>query len=243
MTAKGTILIVDDEADMRRLVADILARDGYRWVEAEDGSTMRRVLREQRVDLIILDLMLPGEDGLSLAREVRAGSQIPIVMLSARDDVVDKIVGLELGADDYLTKPFHPRELIARIRSVLRRATNSQQAEGANTRAENMVVGFNGWLLDLGEHRLTSPEGHEVRLTTFEFKVLSFLSQRPKTVVSRDEILSFAAKRGWNPLDRSVDVVIGKLRKKFNDSASQPHFIRTVRNAGYMFLPEVSAND
>jgi DNA-binding response OmpR family regulator len=243
MTAKATILIVDDEADMRGLVADILARDGFRWLEAENGSAMRLLLRDHRVDLIILDLMLPGEDGLSLARELRSSSQIPIVMLTARDDIVDKIVGLELGADDYLTKPFHPRELTARIRSVLRRATNSQQAAGADRRAESVVVGFSGWALDLGEHRLTSPEGHEVRLTTFEFRVLSFLTRRPKTVVSRDEILSFAAERGWNPLDRSVDVVIGKLRKKLNDSASRPHFIRTVRNAGYMFLPDVSAKD
>lgn len=232
------VLIVDDDPEIRLTVARILERDGITTTEAGDGEEMRRRISEQEPDLVILDLMLPGDDGLTLARELRVNSNIPIIMLTGKDDVVDKIVGLEMGADDYVTKPFHSRELLARVKSVLRRQPPPSAGEPEDTRN---LVEFHGWVLDLDSQGLTSPDGTPVGLTSYEFQVLSVLAQRPNRGLSRNQILDLVADREWDPFDRSIDVLIVKIRRKLKDDPKNPTCIKTLRNFGYMFIGEATA--
>jgi len=240
MASGATILVVEDDPDMRETVCASLVRDGYRVEEAEDGPSMRRALAQYHIDLVILDLVLPGESGLDLARELRSGSDIPLIMLTGRDNVIDKVVGLEIGADDYITKPFHARELVARIGTVLRRsAANAGRIEGDTGAASSNQFQFGDWQLDLSGQKLRRVDGSAVTLTTYEFRVLAALVQRPGTALSRDQIMDLVADRAWNPLDRSIDVLIGKIRKKLEDDPRDPRFIRTVRNTGYMFVGNV----
>jgi DNA-binding response OmpR family regulator len=239
--ASGTvILVVEDDPDMRETVCMALLRDGYRVQEAEDGRGMRAVLAQCHVDLVILDLVLPGESGFDLARELRNSSDIPLIMLTGKDNVIDKVVGLEIGADDYITKPFHARELVARIGTVLRRARSSTaKVEPDPGEASRSMIRFGDWQLDLFGQRLTRSSGDAVVLTTYEFQVLSALVQRPGKALSRDQIMDLIADRDWNPFDRSIDVLIGKIRKKLGDDSRNPDFIRTIRNIGYMFIADV----
>ena len=230
------ILVVDDDPRICRLLARFLSREGYVVETANDGSEMRRVLARLPIDLIVLDLMMPGEDGLSLARALRAESDIALIMLTGKDTEVDKIVGLELGADDYITKPFNERELLARIRSVMRR---SKSASGEPNPEKASVARFAGWQLDLSARDLKSPAGELVPLTTYEFQLLSALVRRPKRALTRDQILDLVANREWAPFDRSVDALIVKLRRKLMDDPRTPAMIKTIRGTGYMFAVQV----
>jgi len=232
----GRILVVDDDLRIQRLLHRLLSAEGYVVHSASSGTGMRRALDEKRFDLVILDLRLPGgEDGLSLAQDLRATSDVSLIMLTGKGEPVDKVVGLELGADDYVTKPFDRRELVARIRSVLRRAALTRAV--AHQPGDAGVFRFGGWTLDLARHELTSDSGQPIELTTYEFLLLSALAQRAGQVLSRDRILDVIAKRNWQPYDRSIDVLVGKLRRKLKDDPRRPRIIRTIRGVGYMLMP------
>lgn len=233
------ILIVDDDREIRELLSRFLAKHGYRVSLAADGRAMRRVLADSAVDLVILDVMLPGEDGLSLCRGLRATSMVPIVMLTAVGEEVDRIVGLELGADDYLPKPFNPRELLARIRAVLRRAGTPTGGLAGARRGGSAILRFAGWRLDLDRRELNAPGGTLVPLTGGEFGLLAAFALHPQRVLSRDQLLDLARGRGANAFDRSIDVQISRLRRKLEHDEPQPELIKTVRGGGYLFTPEV----
>jgi two-component system OmpR family response regulator len=234
------ILIVDDDREIRDLLARFLVRHGLRTSTAADGREMKKALAERAIDLVVLDLMLPGEDGLSLCRGLRAGSDIPVIMLTAMGEEVDRIVGLEMGADDYLAKPFSPRELLARIRAVLRRAPGS--AAGIRAAAAGQggrVVRFAGWRLDLDSRELLSPAGELVTLSGGEFALLAAFVTHPQRVLSRDQLLDLARGRDAQPFDRAIDVQVSRLRRKIEPDPGEPVLIRTVRGGGYLFSPAV----
>lgn len=228
-----TILIVDDDADIRRLVADLLRREGYRVELAEDGVELDVVLRRTPVDLFVLDLMLPGEDGLSLCRRIRTDQDTPILMLTAKGDETDRVVGLELGADDYLVKPFGTRELLARIRALLRRA--GQKPRASATRR----FSFDRFLVDLDARLLTLDQGAPVPLTSSEFDLLACFVTRPRRVLSRDQILDWTHGRLSDPVDRTVDILVSRLRKKLDAASPGAGLITTVRNNGYLLTAMV----
>lgn len=231
------ILMVDDDRRMCGFVTKFLAREGYSAEFALDGPAMRHALAGTRFDLIILDLTFPnGEDGLSLARTVRAGSDTPLVVLSAKCETIDKIVCLEIGADDYVTKPFEPRELLARIRAILRRVRGERTTATAKPVAAENRLEFGGWCLDLDRRELARPDTAIVALTSHEFRLLVALAQRPGRVLTRDQILDLVANRQWAPFDRSIDVLVGKLRRKLEDGSGD-RLIKTVRGEGYVFTP------
>lgn len=232
------ILAVDDEPEVLAMLGEYLSRQGYTVATAEDGVTMRRLLGEQSFDLVLLDINLPGEDGLSLARYLRERHAVGIIMLTAASDVVDRIVGLEMGADDYLTKPFDPRELLARIKSVLRRAA-APAAEPDEEPVRDNCVRFGRCLLDLEAHRLFDyASGEEVPLTSMEYDLLKAFAERPNRVLSRDQLLDLAHNRDWEPFDRSIDIRITRIRRKIEPDPAKPQTIKTVRGAGYMFIPQ-----
>jgi two-component system OmpR family response regulator len=232
------ILVVDDQREICDLVQDYLSNEGYRVSIANDGTAMRRAMAQSAVDLVILDLMLPGEDGLTLARALRDVSDVGIIILTGRGDTVDRIIGLEMGADDYLPKPFHPRELLARVRSVLRRAS-SRTAE--NALATRSRARFAGWNLDLASRELRSPSGKEVRLTTGEFDLLAAFVNNANQVLTRDRLLDLARNREAGPFDRTIDVQVGRLRRKLESDPQKPTLIKTVRGSGYIFTPSIEA--
>ncbi|MDH5750500.1 MAG: response regulator [Rhodospirillales bacterium] len=236
MEKQPHILIVDDDREIRDLLTQFLGKHGYRASSAADGRAMRRLMQGSRIDLIVLDLMLPGEDGLSLCRSLRGESSIPIIMLTAMGEETDRIVGLEMGADDYLAKPFNPRELLARIKAVMRRAHvsgNDPSLDGVT------ALNFDGWSLDLGRRELHSPDKVLVPLSSGEFELLSVFATHAKRVLSRDQLLDLARGRDAQPFDRSIDVQVSRLRRKIEDNPREPIFIKTVRSGGYMFTPDV----
>lgn len=240
VAAAERILVVDDDPRFCRLLTRLLTAEGYLVQTAHNGHMMWRALREQSFDLVLLDLRLPGgEDGLTLARRLRAESDVSLIMLTGKSDAVDKVIGLELGADDYVTKPFDRRELVARIRSVLRRSAG-QLSAAAMSQAETPVLRFSGWTLDLGQREVMAPDGKTVQLTFHEFELLAVLAQRSGRVISRDQLLELIANRHWQPFDRSIDVLVGKLRRKLNDDPRSPRLIKTVRGVGYLFSPNTS---
>lgn len=240
VAAAERILVVDDDPRLCRLLARLLKAEGYEVQTAHNGHMMWRALRERSVDLVLLDLRLPGgEDGLTLARRLRAESDVSLIMLTGKSDAVDKVVGLELGADDYVTKPFDRRELVARIRSVLRRSAG-QLSAAAPAQTENQVLRFAGWTLDLSQREVITPDAKQVALTFHEFELLAVLAQRSGRVISRDQLLELIANRHWQPFDRSIDVLVGKLRRKLNDDPRSPHLIKTVRGVGYIFTPQTT---
>ena len=230
------ILVVDDDADLRWMVEKYLSKHEFEVTLAEDGEKMRAALEKDSFDLAILDINLPGEDGLSLARYLRANYQIGIIMLSAAAEVFDRIVGLEMGADDYVTKPFEPRELLARVKSVLRRV------EGAAQRAaeSDSRVRFGEFTLDLEAHQLLDKDEQAVPLTSMEFDLLKAFAENPNKVLDRDRLLSLSHNRDWDPFDRSIDIRITRLRRKIEVEPSRPQVIKTVRGAGYIFVTPTS---
>jgi len=237
MSDNGHILVVDDQQEICDLVQEYLTGEGYRVSTAHDGPGMRRVLSQAQVDLVILDLMLPGEDGLTLARSLRSQSGIGIIILTGRGETVDRIIGLEMGADDYLPKPFHLRELLARVKSVLRRVQSRTGEPGAQ--ATRSHARFAGWSLDLSSRELLSPGGEEVRLTTGEFDLLTAFVSNANQVLTRDRLLDLARNREAGPFDRTIDVQVGRLRRKLEDDPQNPSLIKTVRGSGYIFTPTV----
>jgi two-component system OmpR family response regulator len=234
MSEPPSILIVDDDERLCRGLARYLRQENYRVQTAQSAVQLHELLAVSQPDLVILDLMLPDADGFDLARELRATFDFAIVMLTGKADTVDKVVGLELGADDYITKPFDPRELLARVRSVLRRASVAGKPREAGS-----VACFGGWKLDLTAYELWDPEGEPVPLTTHEFKLLAALIEHHHQVVTRSAILDLLTQREWTPYDRSVDVLVAKLRKKLGDDSQQPSLIKTIRGIGYMLTATV----
>jgi len=238
MTPQDHLLIVDDDPEIRDLVARYLTRNSYRVSTAANGRAMWRALDESRVDLIVLDLMLPGDDGLTLIRDLRARSNLPVIMLTARGEDTDRIVGLEMGADDYLPKPFNPRELLARIKSVLRRARD--MAPAARDRAV-VTMRFAGWTLDRNRRELISPAGVNVALSAGEYDLLVAFVEHPQRVLNRDQLLDLSRGRAAQVFDRSIDVQVGRLRRKIEANPAQPALIKTVRGGGYLFAAAVEA--
>ncbi|MBK4995405.1 response regulator transcription factor [Pseudomonas sp. S37] len=240
MTKPDHILIVDDDSEIRQLLSTYLAEAGYRTSVAAEGREMRRRLDEQRVDLVVLDLMLPGEDGLSLCRDLRARSNIPVIMLTARGTLVDRIVGLEMGADDYLAKPFDPRELLARIKVVLRRT----QSFPERARVDDVSrLRFAGWRLDTTTRQLRSPAGLVISLGNSDYRLLRLLLQHPNRALSRDFLLNHVFDREREPFDRSIDVCVSRVRQHLGDDPRNPALIRTVRNEGYMLTVDEVASE
>ena len=232
------ILVVDDDKEIRELLARFLAKHGLRVTTANGGTEMRAALADWRIDLVVLDIMMPGEDGLTLCRELRAASSMPVIMLTAMGEEVDRIVGLEMGADDYLAKPFNPRELLARIKAVLRRAEGTP-AQAANA-APGTTLEFSGWRLDLDRRELRGADGVMVPLSGGEFALLAAFATHAGRVLSRDQLLDLARGRDAQPFDRSIDVQVSRLRRKIEPDPKQPALIKTVRGGGYMFTPDVA---
>jgi two-component system, OmpR family, response regulator len=234
--ASPNILVVEDDRETRALIAKYLRSNACHVTTAADGREMTRAMIDRRVDLLILDVMLPGEDGLSLCRKVRAESETPIIMLTARGEDVDRIVGLEMGADDYLAKPFNPRELLARIHAVLRRQAFGQNASRAEPAA---ALGFAGWRIDLRLRELRNPEGARVVMTSAEFDLLQTFCERPGRVLSRDALLDFTHGRNAGSFERSIDVLVSRIRRKIEPDPREASLIKTVRSGGYVFTPRV----
>ncbi|MEO5373362.1 MAG: response regulator [Alphaproteobacteria bacterium] len=226
------IVVVDDDAEIRALTSRSLSQHGFSVTTVADGGALRRVLGEEACDLIVLDLMLPGESGLDICREIRGGLNVPIIMLTALGEESDRVVGLEMGADDYLAKPFSTRELVARIRAVLRRTTGSAAAGTGDYR-------FGGWTLEVVRRRLMSPDGTVVRLTGAEFDLLLAFLDHAQAVLSRDQLSEITRGRSPHLFDRSIDVLIGRLRRKLEPDPREPTLLQTVRNGGYVLSAAV----
>jgi two-component system phosphate regulon response regulator OmpR len=228
------VLVVDDDPEICNLLAEYLSTHGYEVALADCGEAMRAEVERAAPAVVLLDIGLPDEDGLTLARFLRERYQVGIIMITGADEVVDRVVGLEVGADDYITKPFDLREVRARLRSVLRRM-QSKAVETQRAHAGSIPVGK--CKLDLRSHQLADANGREVALTAMEFDLLKALVERPNQVLSRDELLTLTRKREWEPFDRSIDILIGRLRRKVEEDPDRPSAIRTIRGAGYMFVP------
>jgi two-component system, OmpR family, response regulator len=230
------ILVVDDDAEIRSLLGDYLRKNGYKATAVADGKAMWTALSRGKVDLVVLDLMLPGEDGLSLCRKLRAESDTPVVMLTARGEEMDRIVGLEMGADDYLAKPFSPRELLARIKSVLRRTRSLP----ANLRADDArALRFAGWKLDVVARNLVSADGVVAPLSGAEFQLLRIFLGHPNRVLTRDQLTVLAKGHEAEPFDRSIDLQVSRLRHRLGDDPAEPRIIKTVRGYGYVLAVSV----
>lgn len=231
----ATILIVEDDPDIRGLVCKLLSEEAYQVEEAEDATSMESVMARVRPDLIVLDLMLPGEDGLSICRKFRTRDNLPILMLTAKSAEIDRVLGLELGADDYLVKPFGSRELLARIRALLRRATHSH----VPTQVRRFA--FDRFIIDLDARQIVDNDGCSLTLTSAEFDLLACFVQRPRRVLSRDQILDWTRGRTSDPLDRAVDMLVSRVRRKLEAGNAGSSLITTIRNGGYLFTPKVTS--
>jgi two-component system OmpR family response regulator len=238
MNAAPHLLIVDDDKELCSLLSKFLSRHGYRVSVAHNGSEMASILEASRVNLVILDLMLPGEDGLVLCRRLRATSTLPIIMLTAISDETDRIIGLEMGADDYLAKVPNPRELLARVRAVLRRAGPPEARASVD---QKRILEFAGWRLDVTHRQLFSAKNALVPLRAGEFDLLLALAERPQRVLSRDQLLDLSRGRTANVFDRSIDVQISRLRRKIEPDPKEPTLIKTVRSGGYILAANVVA--
>lgn len=239
---RARILVVDDDAEVRLLLRRCLERESYQVLEAQNGEELFAALGNGRADLITLDLGLGGEDGLELARRIRTAHKIPIIMISGKGDTIDRVVGLELGADDYISKPFHLREVLARIRAVLRRSEGLQDPV-ANNMPQSAKRGrfiFDGWALDQAWRELTDESGTVHELTTAEFNLLEIFLARPGHVLSRDTIMDHLKGADWSPVDRTIDNLVARLRKKIEADPNAPRLVKTVRGVGYVFTGDVS---
>ncbi|MGH8508344.1 MAG: response regulator [Gammaproteobacteria bacterium] len=233
---KDSVLVVDDDREIRTLLCDYLEQNDFRAHAVPNGKAMWTALESSRVDLVVLDLMLPGEDGLALCREIRARMDTPVIMLTARGEEIDRIIGLEMGADDYLPKPFNPRELLARVKSVLRRSRSlprNLQPDDAR------LIRFAGWTLDPALRQLTSGDGVVVPLGGAEYRLLRILLNHANRVVSRDQIMDLTKGRETDPLERSIDAQVSRLRQRLRDDPREPAIIQTVRGEGYMLCARV----
>ncbi|GAB3668056.1 response regulator [Ramlibacter alkalitolerans] len=244
MNARTRLLVVDDDASVRSLLRDYLENHGFGVSEAADGTQMRQEIERELPDAVLLDVRLPGEDGLVLARYLREHYELGILMVTASGDVIERVVGLEVGADDYIAKPFDLRELLARIRSVLRRVqargptAPARAAPGGQTQPPPGRLRFGRCEVDIAAHRMFEVGGAEVTITAMEFELVSAFLDSPNRVLTRDQLLMKSRNREWGPFDRSIDIRIGRLRRKVEpDPGGEPRVIRTVRNAGYMFVP------
>ncbi len=231
------ILVVDDDPRIRQMLTRYFEQEGYRISAAADGAAMRARLDES-VDVILLDVVMPGEDGVTLAREIPA-SNVGIIMLTGRDDVLDRVVGLEVGADDYIAKPFHLREVLARVKSVLRRRGPLTVQAAAALDAVDEVIRFDGWRLDIGRRQLISPQGQEVALTTGEFDLLAALAKSPGRVFGREALMDLTRGRAWDAFDRTIDAQVARLRKKIEADPKNPTLVKSVRGVGYVFTGKV----
>ncbi|EJJ26330.1 response regulator [Rhizobium sp. CF142] len=228
------ILVVDDDARIRQMLVRYFEDNGFKVNAVANGAAMRSELAKGSYAAIFLDLVLPnGENGLELLRELRSTSDVPVLMLTGQDDVTDKVVGLEVGADDYIAKPFHLRELLARLRTILRRRTSSDATRATN--GEDETLAFEGWSLDVSRRRLTSPQGDDVALTTGEFDMLLVFVRNPGRVLSRETLMDLTRNRNLEAFDRAIDAQIVRLRKKIEDDPKSPDLIQSVRGVGYVF--------
>jgi two-component system OmpR family response regulator len=234
------LAVLDDEVDITRLLAGYLQGHGFRVTQLHHGAALMDTMRDDPPALVLLDLGLPGEDGFSIARQLREHWRCGLVIVTGRGDAVDKVVGLEVGADDYVTKPFDLRELLARIKAVLRRVAPPPAAAAA-TQPERSLLRFAGWRLDRAARRLCNPSGQDVALTSGEFDLLCTFAQHPGRVLSRDFLLEATRGREAAPFDRTIDVQVGRLRKKLEPDAVEPQIIKSVRGAGYIMVPAVAA--
>lgn len=232
------ILVVDDNLEIRELLSKHLGKEGLRVTTVPDGKAMSMALADHKIDLIILDLMLPGEDGLTLCRQLRTGSDIPVIMLTAKGDEIDRVLGLEMGADDYISKPFSARELTARIKAVLRRAQSLPESRGS---VESEVFRFANWKLDAAQRELESDDGVIVPLSTGEFDLLLTLALHPQRVLNRDQLLDLIKGRAANVFDRSIDTQVSRLRRKIEEDPKNPQIIKTIWGGGYIFTAKVLA--
>ncbi len=230
-----SILLVDDERSLREPLAEYLTRQGFAVQDAESAAAARTLLARETPDIVLLDIMMPGEDGLSLCRHLVETRRLPVILLTARSEAMDRIIGLEIGADDYVTKPFEPRELVARIRSVLRRAERPGPAP-----SEELLYEFEGWRLDPLKRRLTDPEGALVPISTAEFRMLRAFCDHPRQVLDRDRLLDLVQGREAHLFDRAVDNQVSRLRRKIESDSRNPQYIQTVRDGGYRFGAEVT---
>lgn len=230
------VVVVDDDPQIRSLLRQILERYGFRSSSVASGGDLWAVIESEPADLVVLDLMLPGSDGLAICRQLRARSQVPVIMLTARAEAVDRIIGLEVGADDYVGKPFDPRELVARIRTVLRRTANSSTAPEKLRAYE-----FEGWVLDLARRELRSPVPAVVPLSSLEYRLLELLLASAGHILTRDRIMEAVSGRPIDPFERGIDIAISRLRARLGDGGREPRLIKTVRNRGYVFAVEVAA--
>lgn len=241
MGEQVTILVVDDDPDIRELLEDYLGDQGYKVVALATADAFRQALTEHEPDVVLLDVGLPGEDGLSLARHVREHFDVGIIMVSGAGETIDRIVGLEVGADDYLAKPFDPRELLARVKSVLRRYQHQPDKLPAGADRDSGTphrLSFGVGLLDLDSCQLLDADGKEIPITAMEFELLKVFSERPNRPLSRDQLLNLTQNRDWDPYDRSIDIRIARLRRKIEPEPEKPVFLKTVRGMGYMFVPQ-----
>ena len=236
MASKGRILVVDDDRDVRDTIRDYFEFCGFDVSVAGDGNGMRKVLADRPIEVILMDLNLPGEDGLTLTRDLRASHPVGVIMLTAAGETIDRIIGLEMGADDYISKPFDPRELLARVKSVLRRL-RERPKEVAPSPGEDKpeVVRMGTCTLDLAAHRLYDASGSNIPLTSMEFDLLKAFARHPDRVLSREQLLEIAHNRNADVFDRSIDLRIARIRKKIEQDAGKPQVLKTVRGAGYMF--------
>lgn len=232
------ILVVDDDGEICNLLGEYLRKNGYRATLCADGKAMWQALAHNQVDLIVLDLMLPGDDGLTLCRKLRAQSETPVIMLTALGEETDRIVGLEMGADDYLTKPFSPRELLARIKSVLRR---TRSLTGSPTCDDARAITFAGWRIDMVARHLVAHDGVITSLSGSEFQLLNIFLSHPRQVLSRDQLMLLLKRREAEALDRSIDILVSRLRHRLGDDSSDPKIIKTVRGEGYVLAVTIEA--
>lgn len=237
MTSLPHILVVDDARDIRDPLVRYLNQNGYRATAADSATAARRILKTNAIDLVVLDIMMPGEDGLAFTRWLRNETELPVILLSARVEQVDKIVGLEMGADDYVPKPFNPRELVARIAAVLRRSTAVPRGKGEKPQR----VKFDRWTLDTGQRELIGTDGVAIPLSSGEFKLLQALMERPGISLTRDQLLDITQGRNAESFDRAIDNAISRLRRKIEVDPKNPRIIKTVWGGGYVFVAEAAA--
>jgi two-component system, OmpR family, response regulator len=233
------ILVVDDDPRIRQMLGRYLAQQGYKVNVAAEGAAMRTQLSAGPVDVILLDIVMPGEDGLTLAREIRAKSDVGIIMLTGRDEVLDRVVGLEIGADDYIAKPFHLREVLARVKSLQRRRKSARDHATRDEASDDGVIRFEGWRLDIAGRRLVSPTGADVTLTTGEFDLLVALAKHPGRVLGRETLMDFTRGRSLEAFDRAIDAQVARLRKKIEPDPKNPTLVKSVRGIGYVFTGRV----